>query len=240
MFSRAGGLVTRALVKHPVLAGGAVIGLRYVVGDMVVQASTMESTPAKTLPASCVQYGSSHQSSLMDWAIGKVGDVAVSVSSFTERLDFARMLGFGAFGFLYGAAPGYMVYRLLYPRVAVFAKNPLLQATVDVFCQSTFVYFPLFYIAQEGISLREQVMARKVEVTTVVENALTKWRTNFVDDVKLLALVWIPLHYVNFKYLPVHQRMPFMAVAGVLWSGVLSFQRGAPSPSRQAREHTKV
>jgi hypothetical protein len=237
MFSRAGGVVKRALINHPMLAGGGVIGLRYVFGDVVVQASTMEHEPARALP--CVTY-SSRQSSVVDWAIGKVGDAVVTVQSFAERIDIGRVLGFGAFGLLYGAMPGYLAYRVIYPRIAVFAKNPLLQAVTDVYIQSTFVYFPLFYIAQESINMRARVSAGALTVTNVVEQAMTKWRTNLMEDVKLLSIVWIPLHYINFKFLPVHQRMPFMAVAGVLWSAVLSFERGAPSPSRQAREHAKV
>lgn len=231
----------RAFINHPMIAGGSVIGMRYCVGDMIVQASTMDNQPgqSRALPASSVHYPA-RETSLVDWALGKCGDAAISVSSFAERVDVGRVMGFGMFGFIYGAAPGYLVYRVLYPRIALFAKRPLLQALVDVYAQCTFVYFPLFYVAQEGINMRSQVAAGKMAVTKVVENAIDKWSGNFWGDVKLLSMVWIPLHYVNFRFLPLHQRMPFMAIAGVLWSGVLSFERGAPSPARQAREHTKV
>uniref|UniRef100_A0A6V3JY60 Uncharacterized protein n=1 Tax=Lotharella globosa TaxID=91324 RepID=A0A6V3JY60_9EUKA len=39
-------------------------------------------------------------------------------------------------------------------------------------------------------------------------------RENFREDAKAAAMFWIPVHWLNFKMVPLHLRMPFMGLIG--------------------------
>ena len=57
--------------------------------------------------------------------------------------------------------------------------------------------------------------------------AFSQYKHNFVADMQALCAVWIPLHYANFRFVPLHLRIPFMAVAGSGYAMLLSYMRGA-------------
>ena len=60
----------------------------------------------------------------------------------------------------------------------------------------------------------------------MASNAMEKYRLNFVEDNSLMALVWIPINTLNFRYVPLHFRQPFMSVCGFVWAAALSFLTG--------------
>ena len=63
--------------------------------------------------------------------------------------------------------------------------------------------------------------------TTIVKRALATQRENFVGDNSAAAGFWLPIHYLNFKFVPLHYRMAFMSVTGVGWSAIMSVKRGS-------------
>jgi hypothetical protein len=48
----------------------------------------------------------------------------------------------------------------------------------------------------------------------------------FVPDLKLSVSIWVPLHYINFSFVPLEFRLPFMAGVGFMWAFALSYCRG--------------
>ena len=55
---------------------------------------------------------------------------------------------------------------------------------------------------------------------------LLKYKENIVKDWCYCAALWLPLNYINFKYVPTHWRLPFVSGTGLIWVGILSFVRG--------------
>ena len=53
-----------------------------------------------------------------------------------------------------------------------------------------------------------------------------RWQGNFQDDLNAMLCVWVPLHFLNFRFVPLYLRMPFMSAAGLIWVFVLSVTRG--------------
>ena len=49
------------------------------------------------------------------------------------------------------------------------------------------------------------------------------YKTNFVSDTLAMAAVWAPLHMVNFRFIPLTHRFPFIATAGIIWTTVFSY-----------------
>ena len=78
----------------------------------------------------------------------------------------------------------------------------------------------MFYLAKEAII--PTVPGARRSAGEVVRCGLTNWKTNFVSDNLACAVVWIPLHYINFRLVPLKWRLPFMAGSGVVWSFVMS------------------
>ena len=186
------------MVRHPILIGSGGTGLvRYILCDMMVQ-QTIER------------------------------------KSFNE-MDTRRVVLFGLFGFVYAAGPGYYFYVKLYPKI--FNNKPLQAAIFDVTIQCNLVYLPIYYLCYQLIKPPETTTLNivnenkeKEDLSSTfynrVQNAFTMQKNNFVDDATILTAFWIPAHVINFKYVPIHYRMPFMSVIGIAWCGILSYVRG--------------
>ena len=67
----------------------------------------------------------------------------------------------------------------------------------------------------------------EITMTTLVNSALATQRKNFVADNTAAAGFWLPIHYFNFKFVPLHFRMAFMSFTGVGWSAIMSAKRGS-------------
>merc|ERR1711918_318851 len=100
---------------------------------------------------------------------------------------------------------GYPVYNKIYP--IILKNKPLLASVFDCFVQMPVIYFPMFSVIQEIVYDPGWWMHPK----DVGAKGLCKWKKNLIEDTLLGASVWIPLHYINFKYIPLSFRIPFMA-----------------------------
>eukprot|EP01062_Namystynia_karyoxenos_P049772 TRINITY_DN3824_c0_g1_i1.p1 TRINITY_DN3824_c0_g1~~TRINITY_DN3824_c0_g1_i1.p1 ORF type:complete len:409 (+),score=125.13 TRINITY_DN3824_c0_g1_i1:115-1341(+) len=154
-----------------------------------------------------------------------VGDLGVQLLLSTAPFDPLRAASFAAFGLAYGAGPGYYVYARLYPWLGAhwFSRMPRLLKTiatllVELLVHCPFIYFPAFYLTTD--CLQKGITADNAWAS------LAKYHANFVRDWKMCIAVWGPLHFVNFILVPLHLRIPFMSVAGLLWTAVLSKARG--------------
>jgi hypothetical protein len=83
-----------------------------------------------------------------------------------------------------------------------------------------FIYYPSFYLAQEVITAKNH--CRKFQA----EFAFEKWRTNVVVDIAACSAFWIPANGLNFLFVPIHWRVPYIAVVGLGWLSALSWLRG--------------
>ncbi len=61
-----------------------------------------------------------------------------------------------------------------------------------------------------------------VNVTTVLSNAWANYTKNFVQDNTAACAVWIPLMWINFKFVPLNYRWPYMSTTGILWAFILN------------------
>ena len=92
-------------------------------------------------------------------------------------------------------------------------------AAFDVAVNCPFIFFPMFYVAKEVIIPTNGVQRNG---TNIIRHAGREWKENFASDNAACAAVWIPLHYVNFRVVPLKYRLPFMSCAGIVWSFALS------------------
>ena len=151
-----------------------------------------------------------------------------------EKVDWKRNAAFAAFGFLYLGGVQYTLYvpvfGRLFPNAAAFAAKPVAQKIKDVrgmmnLAAQTFLdqcvhhplmYFPAFYCTKEF------VMAEKPDLGRV----LSDYRKNMKEDLAALWKIWVPATMVNFAFMPMHYRIPFVAGVSLLWTCVLSTMRG--------------
>lgn len=151
------------------------------------------------------------------------GDAFVQLTG-DEPFDARRSGTFTTFGLLYGWFPGYFIYQVAYPSIPVIAARPWLATVVDLLTNCPFVYYPMFYIVQESVYLSsEELMTTPSKMVT---GGLDTWWKNFWPDTKMIWAVWAPLHMINFTFMPLHFRMPFIAGAGLFWVFILSYVRG--------------
>ena len=137
------------------------------------------------------------------------------------------------------------IFGRLFPGSASFAAAPLaakmrdaqgLRTLVKQVCLDQLVYhpvcyFPVFYTCQE-------IVLHGFDHTVVehVQNALSKYVPNALDDVKALWKIFIPTSIMQFTFMPMHLRVPFVATVGFVWCAILSSMRGGEIEERATRE----
>eukprot|EP00658_Telonema_sp_P-2_P043424 TRINITY_DN31360_c0_g1_i1.p1 TRINITY_DN31360_c0_g1~~TRINITY_DN31360_c0_g1_i1.p1 ORF type:complete len:376 (+),score=106.47 TRINITY_DN31360_c0_g1_i1:166-1293(+) len=137
-----------------------------------------------------------------------------------------------------------------FPKAGEFAAKPLsaklrdgpglrelfAQVAIDQLVHVPFVFFPCYYITKTAI------MGDGMQ--PVIPTAMKKWRRNLVEDVKASWQIWIPCNFVNFGFMPMHLRIPFMACCSMAFCIVLSSMRGGkqvtPEADRIRKEARKV
>ena len=55
------------------------------------------------------------------------------------------------------------------------------------------------------------------------KEAWASYTTNFIKDSTAMFVVWAPIHILNFRFVPLQQRFPFIAVTGLIWTTVFSY-----------------
>lgn len=151
-----------------------------------------------------------------------------------EKIDWKRNAAFASFGFVYLGGVQYTIYvpifGRLFPNAAKFAKLPwrkklqdtrgminlVAQTFLDQCVHHPFMYFPAFYCT------KELVMSSKPDFNKV----LADYRKNMKEDLLALWKIWVPATALNFAFMPMHLRIPFVAGVSLLWTCVLSAMRG--------------
>ena len=151
-----------------------------------------------------------------------------------DEVDWKRNAAFASFGFIYLGGVQYLIYvpifGRLFPNAASFAAKPLTQKLKDIPGMFTLaaqvfldqcvhhplMYFPAFYIT------KELVMSK----TPNLSKTLSNYQTNMKEDLMALWKIWVPATVINFAFMPMHFRIPFVACVSLLWTCILSAMRG--------------
>jgi hypothetical protein len=151
-----------------------------------------------------------------------------------DKVDWKRNAAFATFGCFYLGGVQYALYvpvfGRLFPRAASFAAMPLREKVRDVrgmtglagqlfldqFVHHPFFYFPAFY------ATREMVMSEKPDL----KGAMMSYRANMREDLLAIWKVWIPSMIINFSFMPMWARIPWVAGTSLFWTCILSAMRG--------------
>eukprot|EP00941_MAST-03F_sp_MAST-3F-sp1_P005333 g5333.t1 len=152
-------------------------------------------------------------------------------------IDFRRSVIFGIFGVLYGGGLGHFFYTKVYPWAS---QGAVATALFDVLIQCPFLYMPLYYCTKQFVVDRLLPATSQKPLQNSLVGAYDRWKRNFAMDLRNLMVVWLPLHTVNFYFIPVRYRMAFMSGAGIFWVMLLSATRGSLSSGEEEEEETKT
>lgn len=94
--------------------------------------------------------------------------------------------------------------------------NVAAQVFLDQCVHHPLMYFPAFYCT------RELVMKEKPDLIGV----LKEYQRNMKEDMFALWKVWVPSTLINFAFMPMWARIPFVAATSLLWTCILSAMRG--------------
>eukprot|EP00966_Prymnesium_polylepis_P233699 5405412-Prymnesium_polylepis.1 len=141
-------------------------------------------------------------------------------------LDRRRLGLFAAWGAYYGVI-NYQVFRLIsHIRWGGPWRGAVGMTAIDVFVHLPTLFYPQFYFAREVAFATEWPTSTR-ELREHAESGLSKYRANFVSDIRTLVLVFVPIDMVMFRWLPLHWRTPFLGTVGLVFPLVLSKLRGA-------------
>lgn len=157
-----------------------------------------------------------------------------------ETLDRRRSAIFVAWGAFYLGGIQYFIYvhlfsRVLFPSAAAFVAKPLRerladragqltvikQVALDQLLHHPFMLFPCFYCVKEAIEAG-QLRASQFAA------ARGKYLANLREDCFVCWSTWVPAFLFNFSILPIHARVPFVAVVSFGFTTYFSFLRGKP------------
>jgi len=161
-----------------------------------------------------------------------------------EQIDWKRNAAFATFGCFYLGGVQYALYvpifGRLFPNAASFAAKPLSkkiqdipgmialcgQVFLDQFVHHPLLYFPVFY------GTRELVMSD----TPDLMKAMKTYANNMKEDLAACWKVWVPTTFINFAFMPMWARIPWVAATSMLWTCILSAMRGGDVTHKQDLE----
>lgn len=151
-----------------------------------------------------------------------------------KDLDWRRTAMFASFGCFYLGGVQYALYvpgfGRLFPNAASFAaksvgdklkdvkgiRDVLAQVFLDQFVHHPLMYFPVFYMLKDLVTSDEPSPAR----------AVSTYVGNMREDCLALWKIWVPSTLVNFAFMPMHLRIPWVATTSLVWTCILSAMRG--------------
>eukprot|EP00035_Acanthoeca_spectabilis_P015540 m.310533 g.310533 ORF g.310533 m.310533 type:complete len:200 (+) comp16383_c0_seq4:13-612(+) len=144
--------------------------------------------------------------------------------------DRRRAAMFAAFGGYYGL----VFYGVVRALNAMPIPNPWTKAVVSSLIDG-FVHVPALFLPQFYV-FKEVVTGPKREFEEHSRVGLNQWVRNWQPDMIASAGVFVPLGIINFRFITVRWRVPFLATTSVLYPVILSYTRGASEYSEQPIE----
>ena len=81
------------------------------------------------------------------------------------------------------------------------------------------MYFPVFYATKEIVTNPENPDLKRAIIDDY-------FKTNFKEDMLALWKIWIPSTVLNFTFMPLWGRIPWVASTSLIWTCILSMMRG--------------
>jgi hypothetical protein len=142
-----------------------------------------------------------------------------------QELDMKRLAVFTTFGLTYLGGWQHFLFNNLFVRcekIMTIAKyKPLTQSAVltfiDLGIHTPFMYYPSFYTIKSFLENK------------TVDETVANYKKNINDDLIAMWKIWLPAQMINFLYVPLHMRMPFIASVSFGWTVILSMMRGGSS-----------
>ena len=94
--------------------------------------------------------------------------------------------------------------------------DALEQVFLDQCIHHPFMYFPAFYCTKELVMSEKPDFGKRI----------AEYRENIKEDLVALWKVWVPATVVNFAFMPMWARIPFVAGVSLVWTCILSAMRG--------------
>jgi len=160
----------------------------------------------------------------------------------TADIDWRRTGLFASFGFFYLGGVQYALYvpvfSRLFPNAASFAaksvgeklrdvkglRDLVAQVFLDQALHHPFMYFPVFYIMKDVLTSDAPSPVR----------AVSSYVSNMREDCLALWKIWVPSTFINFAFMPMHLRIPWVATTSLVWTCILSAMRGgAEAPEKE-------
>lgn len=139
-----------------------------------------------------------------------------------KELDLQRLAVFTSFGFVYLGGWQHYLFNNLFVRcekVMTLAKyKPVTQSMVltflDLGVHTPLMYYPSFYMIKGYLENQS------------TNTVLQTYNENIKSDMIAMWKVWFPAQMINFTFVPVHFRMPFITSVSFGWTIILSLMRG--------------
>lgn len=158
-----------------------------------------------------------------------------------KGIDWQRNIFFGTFGVLYMGGVQYLVYVKLFARVFPtaerFTSSPMAQrltdlpgmlevlgqVAMDCWVHIPFMYFPAFFLLKDLMLNPAGIRAKGLGQ---VREILSQYRAEFFSLNWATTRFFFPSGIIMFGIMPLHLRVPYVAVAGCVWAAILSFMKG--------------
>jgi len=143
-----------------------------------------------------------------------------------EEIDWRRFWGFMIFGAVYVGVFQYYLYSMVLNGANFTALTGLNGtaavafglALVDQFVHSPLLYFPAFCFTMK--------MVEGVELSQVIPETFAKWQRDVLGVMYASCFLWLPAQIVNFYFMPVYLRVPYINTIGAVWVVWLSLNEG--------------
>ena len=143
-----------------------------------------------------------------------------------ETVDLKRSALFASFGSAYQGCIQYWIYNILFEKRLFPGKSPqmiLMKIAATNLIVDPVIFFPIFYTMREAMNTERLL---DVNLPNCFSTSMAKYRDNCVSDLINSWMIWVPAHCVTYTVVPVHLRMPWIAVVSFGYVCVLSFTRG--------------
>lgn len=149
--------------------------------------------------------------------------VAQKILERKETIDRRRTLLFGTFGFVYLGGWQHILFNKLFTRAEFLMHSvnipriyqSCMLTFLDMGLHTPFMYYPAFYSIK---CIAEQ---------KTVDDVVSMYKTNIQKDLISIWKLWVPAQVLNFMFLPLYLRMPFITSVSFVWTMILSLTHGS-------------
>ena len=139
-----------------------------------------------------------------------------------KELDLQRLSVFTSFGLVYLGGWQHFLFNKLFVRcenIMTLAKyKPISKSVIltflDLGVHTPLMYYPSFYMIKGYLEKQ------------TVNNVIETYNENIKTDLITMWRLWFPAQIINFTFIPIHFRMPFITSVSFGWTIILSCMRG--------------